>query len=147
MRKCPSCNEKTIATKWLLINKSNDEIKYCIECPNCNTKVRKHKNIVLDLITADIVSLSILTFIFAVLIRNYVPSFTYGLILFILLFTALHFYTEYFAKLKVAEEYYCLTGWSRKGAIFVFIGMGLIVCMTIYCLVIQPSILNEPPCN
>lgn len=147
MRECPSCNEKTIATKWLLTNKSNDEIKYCFECPNCNIKVRKHKNIVLDLITTDIVSLGILTFISAVLIRNYVPSFTYGLIFFILFFAGLHFSTEYFAKLKVAEANYCLTGLSRKGAFFVLIGMGLIVCMTFYCLVIQPVIFNETPCN
>jgi hypothetical protein len=146
MRQCPNCNEKTIATKWLLINKSNYDKKYCFECPNCNTKVRKSKNIILDLITADIVSLGILTFILAVLLKNYI-SFTYGLISSILFFAVLHFYTEYFAKLKVAEESYCLTGLSKKGAILALIVIGLIVCMTIYCLIIQPFLLHEPPCS
>ena len=147
MRKCPNCNENTIATKWLLINKSDYETKHCFECPNCNTKVRKHKNIILDLITADIVSLGILSFILAVLIEDYMPSFIYGLIIFSLFFTALYFSTEYFAKLKIAEENYCLTGLSKKGAVLVLIVMVLIVCMTIYCLVIQPFILNKPPCS
>ena len=147
MRKCPNCNENTIATKWLLINKSDYETKHCFECPNCNTKVRKHKNIILDLITVDIVSLGILTFILAVLIKNYISSFTYGLIISILFFAALHFFAEYFAKLKVAEENYCINGLSKKGAVFALIIISLIVCMTIYCLIIQPFILNEPPCS
>ena len=147
MRKCPNCNEKTITTKWLLINKSDYETKYCFECPNCNTKIRKQKNFILALITVDIFTVGILVFLLAMLIKDNLASLTYALIISVLFFTILHFGVEYFAKLKIAEENYCLGGLSRKGAFFAIILMGIIICMTIYCLVVQPLILNVRSCS
>jgi len=147
MRQCPNCNERTISVKWLLFNKSNSETKYCFECSNCNLKIRKQKNLVLDIITADITILGFLAFISAIIIEKYLPSFIYALASSIIFFTVLYFVSEYSSKLKVAEENYCVNGLSKKGAIFALIIMGVIICMTIYCLIIQPFILNVPSCS
>jgi hypothetical protein len=147
MRQCPNCNERTISVKWLLFNKSNRETKYCFECLNCNLKIRKQKNLVLDIITSDITILGFLAFISAIIIEKYLPSFIYALTSSIIFFTVLHFISEYSSKLKVAEENYCVNGLSKKGAIFALILMGIIICMTIYCLIIQPFILNIPSCS
>lgn len=147
MKQCPNCNERTVSVKWLLFNTSNSEAKYCFECSNCNKKIRKQKNLVLDIITADITILGFLAFISAIFIEKYVPSFVYALASSVILFTVLHFLLEYFSKLKVAEENYCVHGLSKKGAISALIFMGIIICMTIYCLIIQPFILNVPSCH
>lgn len=147
MRQCPNCNEKTIATKWLLFNKSNSETKYCFECSNCNLKIRKQKNLILDIMTADIITLGFLVFISAIFIERYLPSFVYALTSSVVFFTVSHFVSEYSSKLKVAEENYCLDGLSKKGAFFALVLMGMIICMTIYCLVVQPFILNVPSCS
>jgi len=147
MRQCPNCNERTISVKWLLFNKSNSETKYCFECSNCNLKIRKQKNLVLDIITAAITILGFLAFISAIIIEKYLPSFIYALASSIIFFTVLYFVSEYSSKLKVAEENYCVNGLSKKGAIFALIIMGVIICMTIYCLIIQPFILNVPSCS
>jgi len=147
MRQCPNCNERTISVKWLLFNKSNSDTKYCSECPNCNLKIRKQKNIILDIITADITVLAFLTFILTIFIESYLPSFVYALTSSVVFFTVLYFVSEYYSKLKVAEENYCLGGLSKKGAFFALILMGIIICMTIYCLIIQPFILNIPSCS
>jgi len=147
MRQCPNCNEQTISVKWLLFNKSNSETKYCFECSNCNLKIRKQKNLVLDIITADITILGFLAFISAIIIEKYLPSFIYALASSIIFFTVLYFVSEYSSKLKVAEENYCVNGLSKKGAVFALILMGIIICMTIYCLIIQPFILNVPSCS
>ena len=147
MRQCPNCNKRTISVKWLLFNKSNSETKYCFECSNCNLKIRKQKNLVLDIITADITILGLLAFISAIFIEKYLPSFIYALSSSIIFFTVLHFISEYSSKLKVAEENYCVNGLSKKGAVFALILMGIMICMTIYCLIIQPFILNVPSCS
>lgn len=147
MKRCPNCKEQTISIKWLLFNKSNYETKYCFECPNCNLKIRKQKNLILDIITVDIIIVGFLTFILAIFIEKYLPTFVYALTASIIFFTVLYFGSEYSSKLKVAEENYCLNGLSRKGAIFALILMGIIISMTIYCLVIQPFILNLAPCS
>lgn len=147
MRQCPNCNEPTISVKWLLFNKSNSETKYCFECSKCNLKIRKQKNLILDIITADITILGLLAFISAILIEKYLPSFVYALTSSIIFFTVLYFISEYSSKLKVAEENYCVNGLSKKGAIFALILMGIIICMTIYCLIVQPFILNVPSCS
>jgi len=140
MKKCPNCSKNTIDTKWLLFNKSNHTTKYCFECLSCNTKIRKQKNIILDILTVDIFTMSILVLLLTILIENYLPSFMYALIISILFFIILHFTTEYFSKLKVAEEDYCLSGLSRKGAFFALIMMALIILYTIYYLIIKPLI-------
>ena len=147
MRQCPNCKERTISTKWLLFNKSNSETKYCFECSNCNLKIRKQKNIILDIVTADITILGILAFISAIFIEKYSPSFVYALTSSIIFFTILYFVSEYSSKLKVAEENYCLGGLSKKGAFFALILIGIIICITIYCLIIQPFILNVASCS
>ena len=147
MRPCPSCNEKTISTKWLLINKSEGEVKHCFECSKCNTKIRKHKNIVLDFISADIVTLGIVTLVLAQVLTKYAFSFFTGLLMWVLIFTTIHFGAEYFAKLKEADENYCLNGFSKKGAILGLLGIVIIVCMSVYCLLLQPLLFNEAPCS
>lgn len=147
MRQCPHCNEKTISTKWLLFNKSKSGTKYCFECSNCNLKIRKQKNIILDIVTADITVLGFLTFISTIFIERYLPSFVYALTSSVVFFTILYFVSEYTSKLKVAEENYCLDGLSKKGAFFALILMGIIICMSIYCLIIQPFILKIAPCS
>jgi len=140
MRKCPNCNEKTISTKWLLFNKSNHETKYCFECLHCNVKIRKQKNFILDLLT-DISSIGFLFIvIIAVFIQDYLASFIYALIISILFFTMIYYTVEYFAKLKIAEENYCLNGLTKTGAFFALILMATIIIFTIYVLVIKPYI-------
>ena len=140
MRKCPNCNKITIDTKWLLLNKFKNDNKYCFKCPNCNTKIRKQKNLILDFLTIDIFTIGILIFLLATIIEKYLPSFIYTLIILTLCFTILHFSTEYFAKLKVAEENYCLHGLSKKGAFFALLIMTLIILYTVYSLIINPLI-------
>ena len=140
MRRCPKCNENTINTKWLLFNKSNHNTKYCFECSSCNTKIRKQKNIILDLLTVDIFTIGFLVLLLTISIENYLPSFVYALTISILFFIILNFTTEYFSKLKVAEENYCLNGLSRKGAFFALIIMALIILYTIYYFIIEPLI-------
>ncbi len=140
MRKCPNCNKNSIATKWLLLNKSNHETRYCFECLNCNVKIRKQKNIILDLLT-DIFSFgSLLIFILAVFIQDYLPSFIYALVVSIVFFIILNYNVEYFAKLKIAEENYCLNGLTKTGAFFALILMSIIIIFTIYFLVVKPYI-------
>ena len=147
MRQCPNCSKNTIDTKWLLFNKSNHNTKYCFECSSCNTKIRKQKNIILDLFTADIFIIGFLVLILTISIEEYLPSFIYALSISILLFTTLHFSGEYFATLKAAEENYCLNGLSKKGAFVALILMVIIISITIYCLVIQPFILKVASCS
>jgi len=147
MKKCPNCNKRTISIKWLLFNKSNCKTKYCFECSNCNLKIRKQKNIILSIVTADIFTLGLFAFILAIFIEKYLPSFTYALTGSLVFFTALYFVSEYTSKLKIAEENYCLDGLSKKGAIFALILMTMIICMTVYCLIIQPFILNISSCS
>lgn len=102
---------------------------------------------ILDIITADITILGLLAFISAIIIENFLPSFIYAIASSIIFFTVLNFISEYSSKLKVAEENYCVNGLSKKGAIFALIVMGIIICMTIYCLIVQPFILNVPSCS
>lgn len=147
MRQCPNCSKNTIDTKWLLFNKFNHNTKYCFECSNCNTKIRKQKNIILDFVTADIFIIGFLVLILTISIEEYLTSFVYALSVSILFFTTLHFAAEYFATLKVAEENYCLNGLSKKGALFALILMVIIISITIYCLVIQPLILKVASCS
>jgi hypothetical protein len=97
--------------------------------------------------TADITILGFIAFISAIFIERYLPSFVYALTASILFFTVLYFVSEYSSKLKVTEENYCLNGLSIKLDFFALILMGIIICMTIYCLIIQPFILNVTSCS
>lgn len=142
-----NCNKNTISTKWLLFNKSNYKTKYCFECSNCNAKIKKQKNFILDLLTIDIFAMGFLVLIITIFIKDFLPSLAYLSIISILFFTALRFGTEYFATLKVAEENYCLNGLMRKGAFFALIFMAIITLITIYCLIIQPFLLKVPSCS
>lgn len=96
---------------------------------------------------ADIFTFGLFAFILAILIENYLSSFAYALSGSFAFFTVLYFVLEYTSKLKVAEENYCLDGLSKKGAIFALILMIIIICMTVYCLIIQPFILNISSCS
>ena len=140
MRRCPKCSENTINAKWLLFNKSNHNTKYCFKCSSCNTKIRKQKNIILDFLTVDISIMGFLVLLLTISIESYLPSFVYAFTISILFFTILHFSTEYFSKLKIAEENYCLNGLSRKGAFFALIIMALIILYTIYYFIIEPLV-------
>ena len=140
MRRCPNCTRNTIDTKWLLFNKPNHNTKYCFECSNCNAKIRKQKNIILDFLTIDIFIMGFLVILLTISIEKYLPSFIFALTISILFFTTLYFTSEYFSKLKVAEENYCLNGLSRIGAFFTLILMALIILYTIYYFIIEPMI-------
>ena len=140
MIRCPNCNKNTINTKWLLFNKSNHNTKYCFECSSCNAKIRKQKNIILDFLTADIFTMGFLVLLLTISIEDYLPSFIYALTISILFFTTFYFATEYFARLKVAEENYCLHGLSRKSAFFALVLMAVIILYTIYYLIIEPLV-------
>jgi len=81
-----------------------------------------------------------LVLLLTISIESYLPSFVYAFTISILFFTILHFSTEYFSKLKIAEENYCLNGLSRKGAFFALIIMALIILYTIYYFIIEPLV-------
>lgn len=147
MKECPSCNKKTVPNKWLLFNKSENTTKYCFQCPSCNVKLRKQKFFILELLTAGALMEGTLVLLMTIVMNKLFNDFTYSFLTSVLFFSIVHFSIEYFVPLKIADESYCIGGMTRVGAFFALMFIGLIVLMTIYCLVIQPFILHQSPCS
>ena len=147
MKECPSCNEKTVPIKWLLLNKSENTTKYCFQCPSCDVKLRKQKVFILELLTAGALTEGTLVLLMAIVVNRFFNDFTYSVLTSIFFFSIVHFSIEYFVPLKIADESYCIGGMTRVGAFFALMFIGLIVLMTIYCLVIQPFLLHQSPCS
>ncbi len=57
----------------------------------------------------------------------------------------MHFSIEFSAPLSIADENYCVGGVTRTDATLTLVVVFIIICVTIYALIIQAFILNEVP--
>ncbi len=146
MKECPNCRKKTIPNKWVFFNKSENVKKFCIECSNCHKKIQKQKSFPLAILSSSLVEGTLLL-IATVLLDMYLNSLFDSFFALVILFTIIHFSIEYYAPLSIADEDYCVGGVTKIDAILTIIVILVIVCITIYTLVVQPFILNEVPFN
>lgn len=147
MKKCPNCSKNTVPLKWLLLNKSEDSNKLCYTCPNCHTKIKKQKFFLLEIFTAGALMEGTLVLMMTIWIGSFLTSILYSLLASILFFTILRFSIEYFSVLNIADESYYRGEWTRLDAFFILIFMTVMIGIVLYCLVIQPFLLTQPPCS